>query len=61
MTPEHERWAEAHTVLELHGDKVFDVIADRIGTLARSGDEAGVNRWREIADRVSQLQSGPLQ
>lgn len=48
-------------MLELHGDKVFDVIADRIGTLARAGDEAGVNRWREIAERVSQLRSGPLQ
>lgn len=52
MTPEHERWAEAHTVLELHGDKVFDVIADRIGTLARTGDEAGVmltrKGWRSV-------------
>ena len=61
MTPEHERWAEAHTVMELHGERVFAFIAERVVELARAGDEAGVTRWREIADRVARLQAGVLQ
>ncbi len=55
MSPDQERWAEAHTVMELHGDGVFTFIAERIIALARYGDQAGVDRWREIADRVTQL------
>ena len=61
MPLDQERWAEAHTVLKLHGDDAFTFIAERIIALARDGDEDGVNRWREIADRVSRLQRGTLQ
>ncbi len=61
MTADQERWAEAHTVLDLHGDRVFTFIAERTIEVARDGDEAGVLRWREFADRVSRLQRGRLQ
>jgi len=40
---------------------VFEFIAGRIAELATAGDEAGVARWTQIADRVGQLQSGTLQ
>ncbi len=60
MTLDQERWAEAHMVLDLHGNGVFPFIAERIIALARDGDEAGVNRWRDIADRVTKLQKGRL-
>ncbi|TPG13171.1 DUF6961 family protein [Sphingomonas oligophenolica] len=61
LTRDQERWAEAHTVLDLHGDFVFTFIAERIIDLAREGDQDGVDRWREIADRVGRLQRGTLQ
>ena len=61
MTPERERWAEAHTVLALHGDGVFTYIAERINELARDVDQEGVDRWREIAVRVGRLKRGTIQ
>ena len=61
MTPDQERWAEAHTVMQQHGDGVFTFVAGRIVALARAGDEDGVRRWREISDRVARLQRGTLQ
>lgn len=37
------------------------IIEERIRTLALAEDEAGVNRWREIAARYDQLQGGTVQ
>jgi hypothetical protein len=56
LTPERERYAEALAVERIHGDQAPAFIAERIGALAAAGDEAGVQRWREIADRFDQLQ-----
>lgn len=44
-----ERWAEALTVLRLHGDRAQAHIDERIRDLEARNDPAGVNRWREIA------------
>jgi hypothetical protein len=56
LTPERERYAEALAVERIHGDQAPAFIAERIGALAMAGDQAGVQRWREIADRLDQLQ-----
>ena len=61
MTPEQERWGEASMVLSQHGDAVYAFIAERITTLARDGDEAGVTRWRQIEAHVTQLVRGTVQ
>lgn len=41
-----------------HGDRAAVHVAERIGALALSGDEAGVSRWREIAERLNRLARG---
>ncbi|MEG3089609.1 DUF6961 family protein [Sphingomonas sp. PB4P5] len=56
LTPERERSAEALEVERIHGDHAPAFIAARIGALASAGDEPGVQRWREIADRFDRLQ-----
>ena len=55
MTPEQERWAEALSVLRLHGDRARVFVAERIGALALAGDVAGIQRWKEIAAKLQQL------
>ncbi|UYY57101.1 DUF6961 family protein [Sphingomonas sp. S2-65] len=49
MTPEEKRLAEALAVERIHGDKAVEFIASPVRELALVGDEAGVERWREIA------------
>ncbi|WNO53188.1 DUF6961 family protein [Stakelama saccharophila] len=61
LTPEEERWAEALAIRRLHGERGPAFIAERIGALALKGDEAGVARWKEIAQRFDQLGRGTLQ
>lgn len=62
MTTDEERWAEALMVERLHGERAQIHIAERVGTLALVGDEAGVERWREIAKRLDRLvQPGAVQ
>ena len=56
MTPDMERWAEALMVEKQHGDRAAAHVAERIGALALAGDAAGVQRWKEIAARLDQLQ-----
>ena len=56
LTPERERFAEALAIERIHGETAPDFIAERIGALAAAGDEAGVRRWIEIADRFDRLQ-----
>ncbi|UZK70455.1 hypothetical protein OKW76_05265 [Sphingomonas sp. S1-29] len=58
MTPEVERWAEALHVERVHGTKAPTVIAEQMSALALAGDEAGVRRWKAIAERYDQLQTG---
>jgi hypothetical protein len=56
LSPERERFAEALAVEQIHGDQAPAFIVERIRLLALVHDEAGVRRWREIADRYDQLQ-----
>ena len=55
MTPNAERWAEALAIERRYGDCASAHIARRIEALAMSGDTAGVDRWREIAERYDRL------
>ena len=55
MTAEQERWAEALAVERLHGDRAQMHVAERVRELALAGDERGVARWREIAERLDRL------
>ncbi|GGE75267.1 DUF6961 family protein [Sphingomonas prati] len=52
---ERELWACAQYVLTQYGDRATTHIAERVTTLALSGDMAGVETWKRIADRVDQL------
>lgn len=42
-------------VNRIHGARAPLHVAERIGALALAGDMAGVERWREIAERLDQL------
>lgn len=57
MIDERELWACAHQVLRQHGDYTDSFIAQRVGELAKRGDESGVATWRAIASRVDQLRN----
>jgi hypothetical protein len=58
MNIDRERWAEAILVEKQHGAAAPRFVAERIGQLALHGDHAGVERWREIAGRLDQLNCG---
>lgn len=55
MIEERELWACAQQVLRQHGEGVDRFIAERVASLAHSGDRAGVGTWVAIADRVDKL------
>jgi len=55
MTPDQFRWAEALALENLYGDAALRFVAERIRALALSGDTAGVERLRRIADRLEAL------
>lgn len=61
MHPDQERWAEALQIQRMYGEDAPRWLAERIGALALAGDEAGVQRFREIAARYDQLLGGSLQ
>jgi hypothetical protein len=54
-SPDAERLAEAGQVLSTHGDRAPLFIAERIGALAQQGDDAGVQRWKDIARMLAHL------
>lgn len=55
MIDDRELWACASQVLRQHGDGVDAFIADRVAALAAGGDQAGVQTWVAIAQRVDLL------
>jgi len=55
--PDLERWAEALAIERRHGADAQRIIADRIAALSRTGDEAGVERWRQIAAKLDELRA----
>jgi hypothetical protein len=58
VTLKDERWSEGMAAHQMYGGRAHDPIAARIGTLATSGDDAGIAGWREIAVRLDHLLSG---
>ena len=61
MTPDEERWAEALAIERIHGDRALVWVAERIGALALASDDAGVQRFKEIAARLDQITRGARQ
>ncbi|MCA1200143.1 hypothetical protein K9B35_19420 [Sphingomonas sp. R647] len=57
MTPDEERWAEAIAIERAQGADAERWIADRIASLVLAGDQAGVDRFIEIARRVDALRA----
>ena len=49
VSSDHWRLAEALAIRKLYGTEGPRWIAERIGALALAGDNAGVERFREIA------------
>jgi hypothetical protein len=60
LSDDLDRWREALKVEATHGDSAPAFIAGRIGALALQGDEAGVERWRQIAAKFDQLREPRL-
>ncbi len=46
-------------VLRQQGSNAHVFVAERIGALAIAGDQAGVDRWKEIARRLQRLIEAP--
>ena len=59
MLSEWELWACANTVHRDHGPNAPAAIAERIETLARVHDTAGVATRRAIAERYARLMAAP--
>ena len=57
MSPDHERWAEALAIERQHGDQAPVFLAERLGALALTGDDAGVERLKQIASKLDQLRN----
>lgn len=55
MIDDRELWACALAVLRQHPDDAEVFTAERLGALAQAGDEAGLNVWLEIAQRINRL------
>lgn len=55
MTEDKFRWAEAWTTYRTHGDQSELWLAERVGSLALAGDEAGVGRFRQIAVKLDEI------
>jgi hypothetical protein len=51
-----ELWACASIVLQRHGQRASIFVAERIGSLALAGDEAGIAAWKQIAARIDRIQ-----
>jgi hypothetical protein len=61
MTSDRELWVCAVRVLQQHGEAAVAFVSDRVATLARAGDEAGVRTWLVIASRIDALTDRPEQ
>ena len=56
---DRELWACAQQVINHHGPDVDRFIEERMTALAKAGDDAGVEAWLAIANRVDQLRRVP--
>ena len=61
MISDRELWACAQQVINHHGPDVDRFIEQRMAALAQTGDDAGVQAWLAIADRVDQLRRSPAE
>ena len=61
MEKQHEVWAEALWVERHKSRDGPGFIVEQLGRLALLGDEAGVARWRQIAQAYDQLIAGQSQ
>jgi hypothetical protein len=61
LSDEEWRLAKALAVRRQHGDRAAAVVMERIKTLSRAGDDAGVDRWQQIANQIDQLERATIQ
>ena len=61
MISDRELWACAQQVINHHGPDVDRFIEARKTALAEAGDDAGVEAWLAIANRVDQLRRSPAE
>jgi len=63
LISDHEIWACANTVLTQHGERAQVFVAERIGAMALAGDQAGLDVWKAVADRMGRhmRSEGPIQ
>jgi len=55
ITPEQDRWGEALAIERVRGDSAAKSVAEQVAMFALSGDEAGVQHFREIAGCLDRL------
>ncbi|MGV3480548.1 MAG: DUF6961 family protein [Sphingobium sp.] len=55
MTAEHERWALAAKLLDVHGTAIGDFIKHRVDDLTDMGNLKGLRFWHDIAAKLVQL------
>ena len=61
MISDRELWACAQQLINHHGPDVDRFIEERMTALARAGDDAGMQAWLAIANRVDQLRRKPAE
>jgi len=57
MVDDRELWACALKVLDTHGVNAPQFVASRIGALALEGDQAGIEAWKAIAEKMDQIRA----
>ncbi|MBY8823398.1 hypothetical protein [Sphingomonas colocasiae] len=55
MTPEHERWAFAAKLLDVHRSRIGRFIEGRAAHYRRLGDEDALAFWEDITEKLIQL------
>jgi len=55
MTSEQERWAFAAKLLEMHGDRIGDYVAERADHFREHGNQDALIFWEDITMKFIQL------
>ncbi len=55
MTSEQERWAFAAKLLEIHGDRIEDFVAERADHFRERGNQDALIFWEDITMKLIQL------
>lgn len=56
MTRDRDIARMARHLVEKHGDRASEVVAERIRELVKSGDRGAAEVWRQIADALREIE-----